>query len=159
MLTDSSWRQFYSFYITDSQVSCTKRGCVIQGCSFLICKIGSSDWMRMWGQRASQVTRFWSVFFAGFLTWENSCNLPAVQKLDLICVFQTQVIQVTLVESLPYPWMTAFQIVLVVKNLPANAGETRVWTLAQEGPLEKGMATHSNVIVWRIPWTQEPGRL
>ena len=32
-------------------------------------------------------------------------------------------------------------------------------TLGQEDPLEKGMATHSSILAWRIPWTEEPGRL
>ena len=35
--------------------------------------------------------------------------------------------------------------------------ETRVPSLGQEDPLEKGMATHSSILAWRIPWTQEPG--
>ena len=37
--------------------------------------------------------------------------------------------------------------------------ETQVQFLSQEDPLEKGMATHSSVLAWRIPWTEEPGRL
>ena len=37
--------------------------------------------------------------------------------------------------------------------------ETRVRFLGQEDPLEKGMATHSSIFAWRIPWTEEPGRL
>jgi len=37
--------------------------------------------------------------------------------------------------------------------------ETRVQSLGQEDPLEKGMATHSSNLAWRIPWTEEPGRL
>ena len=45
-----------------------------------------------------------------------------------------------------------------VKNLPAMQ-ETRVLSLGQEDPLEKGMATHSSILSWRIPWTEEPGRL
>ena len=45
-----------------------------------------------------------------------------------------------------------------VKNLP-EARETRVQSLGQEDSLEKGMATHSNILAWRIPWTEEPGRL
>ena len=54
----------------------------------------------------------------------------------------------------------ASQVVLVVKNLTANAGEeTRVQSLGQEDPLEEGMTTHSSILVWRIPWTEEPGRL
>ena len=45
-----------------------------------------------------------------------------------------------------------------VKNLPATQ-ETRVQSLAWEDLLEKGMATHSNILAWRIPWTEEPGGL
>ena len=37
--------------------------------------------------------------------------------------------------------------------------ETRVRSLAQEDPLEEGMSTHSSVLAWRVPWTQEPGGL
>ena len=46
----------------------------------------------------------------------------------------------------------------MVKNLPA-VQQTEVWSLSQEDPLEKGMATHSSIHGWRIPWTEEPGRL
>jgi len=45
-----------------------------------------------------------------------------------------------------------------VKNLPAIQ-ETRVRFLGQEYPLEKKMATYSKILAWRIPWTEEPGRL
>ena len=46
----------------------------------------------------------------------------------------------------------------VVKNLLAMQ-ETCIQSLSQEDPLEKGMATYSSVLAWRIPWTEEPGRL
>ena len=46
----------------------------------------------------------------------------------------------------------------LVKNLPAMQG-TQVQFLGQEDPLEKEMATHSRLLVWRIPWIEEPGRL
>ena len=46
----------------------------------------------------------------------------------------------------------------VVKNTPALQ-EMWVWPLSQEDPLEKEMATHSNVLAWEIPWTEEPGGL
>ena len=46
----------------------------------------------------------------------------------------------------------------VVKNLPANAGDAGL-ILGQEDPLEKEMATHSSILAWRIPWTEEPGGL
>jgi len=49
-------------------------------------------------------------------------------------------------------------VVQTVKNLPAMQ-ETWVRSLGQEDPLEKGMATHSSILVWRIPWTEEPDRL
>ena len=47
---------------------------------------------------------------------------------------------------------------LSVKNFPA-VQETKVWPLGQEDPLLKGMATHSSVLIWKIPWTEEPGTL
>ena len=46
----------------------------------------------------------------------------------------------------------------MVKNLPA-VWETRVCSLGGEDPLEEGMAAHSSVLAWRIPWTEEPGGL
>ena len=46
----------------------------------------------------------------------------------------------------------------MIKNLP-SVQETRVQSLGQEDPLEKEMATHSSLLAWRIPCTQEPGRL
>ena len=45
-----------------------------------------------------------------------------------------------------------------VKNLP-EMRETQVQSLGQDDPLEKGMATHSSFLAWRIPWTEGPGRL
>ena len=49
----------------------------------------------------------------------------------------------------------------MVKNWPANAGdnETQVRSPSWEDPLEEGMATHSSILAWRIPWTEEPGGL
>ena len=46
----------------------------------------------------------------------------------------------------------------MVKNLPAIQ-ETWVQSLDPEDLLEKGMTTHSSILAWRIPWTEEPGRL
>ena len=45
-----------------------------------------------------------------------------------------------------------------VKNLP-EMQQTRVRSLSQDDPLEKGMPTHSNILAWRILWTEEPGGL
>ena len=46
----------------------------------------------------------------------------------------------------------------MVKNLPAMQ-ETQIRSLGQEDPLEKEKATQSSTLAWRIPWTEEPGRL
>ena len=53
----------------------------------------------------------------------------------------------------------ASQVALVVKNRPAYAGDLRNSSSipGREDPLEVGMATHSSVLAWRIPWTEEPG--
>ena len=49
----------------------------------------------------------------------------------------------------------------MVKNLPANAGDIRDMGLIPglEDTLEKDLATHSDILAWEIPWTEEPGRL
>jgi len=46
----------------------------------------------------------------------------------------------------------------VVKNLPAKQ-ETWVRSLGDKEPMEQGIATHSSILAWRIPWTEEPGGL
>ena len=48
-------------------------------------------------------------------------------------------------------------VVQLVKKLPAMQ-ETWVRSLGQEDPLEKGMATHSSILAWGIPWTEKPGK-
>ena len=54
--------------------------------------------------------------------------------------------------------MMNYNIAQTVKNLPA-VQETWVQFLGQEDPLEKEMATHSSILAWEIPWTEEPGGL
>ena len=49
-------------------------------------------------------------------------------------------------------------VVQMIKNLPAMQ-EIQVWSLGQEDPVEKGVATHSSILAWRIPWTEEPDGL
>ena len=57
--------------------------------------------------------------------------------------------------------LEASQVALVVKNPPVNSGDIRDAGLIPgwRRSLEKGMATHSCIVAWRIPWTEEPGRL
>ena len=57
-----------------------------------------------------------------------------------------------------YMYLWASLVAQMVKCLPAM-WETRVRSLAQEGPLQKEMATHSSILDWRIPWMEEPGGL
>ena len=54
--------------------------------------------------------------------------------------------------------LRSFLVAQMVQNLPAM-WETWVRSLGQEDPLEKGMATHSSILAWRIPWTEDPGGL
>ena len=64
------------------------------------------------------------------------------------------------VEGIGYPpqYSWASLVAQMVKNLPAMR-ETWVQSLGWEDPLEKGMDIDSNILAWRIPWTEEPGRL
>ena len=58
----------------------------------------------------------------------------------------------------PLQFSWASLVAQMVKNLLAMEG-TRVQSLGWEDSLEKGMATHSSILAWRIPWTEEPGGL
>ena len=61
----------------------------------------------------------------------------------------------TIQENIPLAYSLVAQL---VKNLPAMQ-ETWARFLGQEDPLEKEMATYSSILAWKIPWTEEPGRL
>ena len=65
--------------------------------------------------------------------------------------------QLPLVEKLEFNMSYSYSGSLV-KNLPAMQ-EIRVQSLGQEDTLEKEMATHSSILSWRFPWTEDPGRL
>ena len=55
----------------------------------------------------------------------------------------------------------ASKVALMIKNPSASAGDTEMWVryVDQEDTLEETKATHSSVLAWRIPWTEEPGGL
>ena len=57
-----------------------------------------------------------------------------------------------------YVFFGASLVAQVVKNLPVM-WETQVPSLGWEDPMKKGIATHSNILAWEIPWTEDPGRL
>ena len=54
-------------------------------------------------------------------------------------------------------WLLASLVAQRLKNLPAMQ-ETWIPSLGWKDPLEKGMATHSSILAWRMPWTEEPGK-
>ena len=58
----------------------------------------------------------------------------------------------------PIDCSPASPVAQMLKHLPAMQ-QTRIRSLGQEDPLEKEMATHSSTLAWKIPWTEEPGRL
>ena len=65
---------------------------------------------------------------------------------------------------LPALFLVAYgtsHVALVVKNQPAMQEQQETWvqSLGQEDPLEEGLATHSSILPWRIPWTEDPGGL
>jgi len=76
--------------------------------------------------------------------------------LQILCIFSF----LKQIEDLWQPCVEqrGFPLGSMVKNLAAMQ-ETQVQSLGQEDPLEEDMATHFSVIAWRIPWTEEPGRL
>ena len=78
---------------------------------------------------------------------------PAFQAKHLFTL-----ISLALFKNLSFPFYSASLVAQTIKNLPA-VQETQVSSLGQEDPLEKGMATHSSILAWRIPGTEEPGWL
>ena len=59
-------------------------------------------------------------------------------------------------EQIPFLHLRASLVGQTIKNLPATQ-ETQVWSLRQEDPLEKGVATRSSILAWRVSWTEERG--
>ena len=87
-------------------------------------------------------------------------------RIDIITIqyliIHKHILQVSvLVQKLSIYIKWASQVGLGIKNQPANAGDIKdAGSIPGSGrSLEKGMATHSSVLVWRIPWTEEPGEL
>ena len=77
---------------------------------------------------------------------------------EIIKEYHSVLLQVTSVFRKSYLYCKGFPGGSVVKNLPA-VQKTQVRSLGQEDPLEKEMATHSSVLAWEIPETEEPGGL
>ena len=102
----------------------------------------------------------------------NNLNQTKTQRNELYWIFwhfcpiltSTSSIDGTLDSNLKQKACLSWEVCLshlvaqLVKNLPAM-WKTRVRSLGQEDALEKAMTTHSSILAWRIPWTEEPGRI
>ena len=111
-------------------------------------------WQGPWGPRDGWTTNLRAPAgerpFGGWLSGAvvTSHSPPCVlRKVNGSCMY--------LVTTL---WVMCFLVAQMVKNLPA-LWETQVKSLDWEDSLEKGMTTHSSILAWRIPWTEEPSRL
>ena len=81
-----------------------------------------------------------------------------------MCRYLSCCLKITLLSSAMFlfAFPPSSQVALAIKNLPAKAGDIKrpgVRSPGGEDPLEEGMATHSSILAWRIPWPEEPGGL
>ena len=94
---------------------------------------------------------------------EKAASAPSTAYLPLLPVLRfppnRKVSGSRVAKNSNCPSFRVSQVVLVVKNPPANAGDAGSISWALADPLEKGMATHSNIRAWKIPGTEEPGGL
>ena len=94
--------------------------------------------------------------------WHLSNYLKGTESMcNVLGVGEPIRVQRSAFAKIPNIWGATYRASLVtqtVNNLPAMQ-ETWVWSLGQEEALEKGMATHSSILAWRIPGTEEPGGL
>ena len=90
--------------------------------------------------------------------WVHCCDAAEFPQEE-VCFTVNETLQLELRSLLETGLIDFVSLVAqTVKNLSAM-WQTRVRPLGQEDPLEKGMATHSSILAWRIPWTEEPGGL
>ena len=89
--------------------------------------------------------------------WEGHHSTATIPTETFPSLPPTHENKITSTNSLVFP-CKAFLVAQTVKNQPAMQ-KTWVPSLGREDPLEKGMATHSSILAWTIPWTEEPGRL
>ena len=111
---------------------------------FLLCPSLHKLW-----RRACQPTQ---IFLPGESSWtEQPGRLQSMGLQRVRHDWATKRSTATYIEGLPW-WLGRKR-----SHLPML--ETRVWSLGQEDPLEKEMATHSSILAWEILWTEQPGRL
>ena len=105
-------------------------------------------WEPPYIQHLLAVTVSWQSILAPKILWKFFSYLTHFVLLRWTCLSSF------MVSGLPR-WLRGTRIRLPMQD----TRETRVWSLGWEVPLEKGMATHSSILAWKIPWTEEPGRL
>ena len=81
----------------------------------------------------------------------TNIKMPCIQGLETFKTITINWLPVNIHMGFPCGWGG--------KESACNVGEIQVWSLGGEDPLEKGMATNSSILAWRIPWTEEPGGL
>ena len=121
---------------------------------------------RTWPKQLStHSTSYWIIFTNHplklcFLLFLSKVQISLILQRStshfLKCVFK--IFEIWTQTYLSFVFYPASLVAQRLKHLPAMR-ETRVRSLGQEDPLEKEMATHSSTLAWRIPWTEEPGRL
>ena len=99
-----------------------------------------------------------------FVSSENQNKLCVICVGHMLMLCDSSQIAICGFPILPALFLVAYgtsQLALVAKNPPAMQEQQKTWvrSLGQEDPLEEGMATHSSILPWRVPWTEEPGRL
>ena len=141
-------------------------------------------WIKCMNQGSQSPNLFGSLrshFMGGSVTWHNPIvagsaprglwSQPVLSRVNILWKGLMQQLQGRLGSPRVYTknrhfhtlclsaitYMTSL-VAQTVKNLPAMQ-ETWVWSLARKDPLKKGMVTHSSILAWRIPWTEEPGSL
>ena len=82
-------------------------------------------------------------------SWKAQSNILLLWDFELMENMQNAVSAIQIIAS---------SVAQLVKN-PPSMEKTWVWSLGQEDPLEKEMATHSRILAWEIPWAEEPGGL
>ena len=129
-------------------------------------------WLRLqasiagrWGTKIPGAS--WWGFWSSSVNKASACNagvkVKVAQSCQTLCNSMDhtvlRILQARILEWLAFPLLLGiFAGAQMVKN-PPTVQETLVQFLGQEDLLEKEMASHSSVLAWRIPWTEEPGRL
>ena len=122
----------------------------------------------MWASGIVLPTHFWWLFL---WTWTIFSQLGQISTQPKVEAFLCRSLDFFSVQGGVFPWNAllsgtlllnvAFPVPQIVKNLPAMQEMQELWVRSPgwKDPLEKGMATHSSVLAWRIPPTEEPGGL